>query len=526
MNDTIDIHEQFNQLKQEKDALEVRLAQAEEQARKQLEIQQRLVEINNNYLMLHYLNKNIQDCRSSQAVWRTYLQNIGERGFNYTHVMVLLPDDKGTFCNKISLRGEELDKETILDNSLEDYVLQAIETKEVRSSADNLQVAVPMVNNCGSILALLCAEKKRGIFFEDIQLLEVYVQQTVATVENIMLNEKLFYYQELLGKRMDQFVMLHYIAQEINSATDYYDLLKKYLNTLCSPVGFQFNDAVMYIIENDKLQKAFLVDNRLAVESIDVFDNPLAERALLDKSVVMEYDVELALPLNFLGKINAIICVKKDEGIEPEQVQILETFAMQTSATLENTRLNMNLEYLSFHDTLTTLYNRLYFEHEMKRIENESLFPAGVIMCDVDGLKLINDNLGHAAGDELIKEASAMIREAASGHVVARIGGDEFAVLVASADFTEVKAIATKLRTAMIQYNEGQQEFPVWISVGWAATDKPDSVANLLKEADRRMYEDKMRYASKNREEIVKAIRYMKDYGRGIMLPIMELKQI
>ena len=162
----------------------------------------------------------------------------------------------------------------------------------------------------------------------------------------------------------------------------------------------------------------------------------------------------------------------------------------------------------------------------MKRIENESLFPAGVIMCDVDGLKLINDNLGHAAGDELIKEASAMIREAASGHVVARIGGDEFAVLVASADFTEVKAIATKLRTAMIQYNEGQQEFPVWISVGWAATDKPDSVANLLKEADRRMYEDKMRYASKNREEIVKAIRHMKDYGRGIMLPIMELKQI
>lgn len=57
MNDTIDIHEQFNQLKQEKDALEVRLAQAEEQARKQLEIQQRLGEINNNYLMLHYLNE-------------------------------------------------------------------------------------------------------------------------------------------------------------------------------------------------------------------------------------------------------------------------------------------------------------------------------------------------------------------------------------------------------------------------------------------------------------------------------------
>lgn len=527
MEDTVETKDQLNQLKQEKEALETKLALAEEQARKQLEIQQRLGEINNNYLMLHYLNKNIQDCRSSQMVWKTYLQNIGEKGFNYTEVMVLLPNDKGEFCNKTYLQGEEVVKEDIVQEALPDFVLQAIQSGEVKSSQDNLQVAVPMINNGGAILAVLCAEKKRGIFFEDIQLLEVYVQQTVATVENIMLNEKLYHYQELLGKRMDQFVMLHYIAQEINSATGYHDLLKRYLNTLCSPIGFQFNEAVMYIMDDEgALQKAWLENQKLVVEPIRELDSMLVKRAWEEKNVITEYNMELALPLIFLGKMNAIICVKKYEGIEPEQVQILETFAMQTSATLENTRLNMNLEYLSFHDPLSNVYNRFFFENEMKRMESEAVLPAGVIMCDVDGLKLVNDHLGHAAGDELIKVAARMLCDAAEGHTVARIGGDEFAVLTSNATVCEVKAVTTRLRQVMIEYNKDGQQFPVWLSIGWAATDKPESLSELLKTADRRMYEEKMRYGAKNREDMVKAIRKMQEYGDGVVLPILNIKQM
>jgi diguanylate cyclase (GGDEF)-like protein len=522
----INTREEMENLKIEVEALKSKLLQAETQNLKQQEIQQRLGEINNNYLMLHYLNKNILDCRSSQSLWQTYLQNIGERGFNYSNVMVLLPDEKGEFSNMMYLQDGKVVRKAVEGEIAEPHIAKAIETKEVQSSIDNLRVAVPMVNHCGTPLAVLCAEKRGGIFFEDIQLLEVYVQQTVATIENINLNEKLFYYQELLGKRMDQFVMLHYIAQEINAAADYYDLLKRYLKAICSPMGFNLKNAVMYVLDDERIQKASLVNNQLVLEFIDTMDCELAVRALEQKATIMEYDRELALPLNFSGKISAIIDIQNEEGIKPDQVQILETFAVQTSAKLENTRLNTNLEFLSFHDPLTALYNRFFCENEMKRIESKEEFPAGVIICDVDGLKLVNDNLGHSAGDELIREAARMIQAAAQEHVVSRIGGDEFTVLLSYSDKMQVHEVVEQIKRSMERYNKGDRQVPVWISVGCATSDKLALMADLLKEADRRMYEDKLKNGPAHREDIGMFIRNVRNFEKGQELISMNIAQI
>ena len=73
--------QQNNILREQNDALAAKLAEAEAELERQMERQQRLGDITDNYLMLHYLNKNIQDCRTSQKVWETYLHNIGERDF-------------------------------------------------------------------------------------------------------------------------------------------------------------------------------------------------------------------------------------------------------------------------------------------------------------------------------------------------------------------------------------------------------------------------------------------------------------
>ena len=167
----------------------------------------------------------------------------------------------------------------------------------------------------------------------------------------------------------------------------------------------------------------------------------------------------------------------------------------------------MDLKYLSQHDPLTKLHNRFFFEKEIRRVEKERLFPAGLIICDLDGLKAVNDNLGHDAGDGLLREAARLISSAVPGNVTARIGGDEFAVVVANADGAAVQLIMQKIKDRMLEYNAGNQNIPVWISLGFAASERPIAMANLIKAADQRMYADKLENGDRRREEIMKAVR-------------------
>jgi len=89
------------------------------------------------------------------------------------------------------------------------------------------------------------------------------------------------------------------------------------------------------------------------------------------------------------------------------------------------------LRYLSMHDTPTGLYNRAYFEEELNRMQSGRFDPVGIVVCDVDGLKLVNDNLGHATGDALLATVAKILLQCfRESDVVARIGGDEFAALL------------------------------------------------------------------------------------------------
>jgi PleD family two-component response regulator len=89
------------------------------------------------------------------------------------------------------------------------------------------------------------------------------------------------------------------------------------------------------------------------------------------------------------------------------------------------------IEYLSFHDSLTGLYNRRFFEEELHRLDTERNLPISIIFGDINGLKLTNDILGHSTGDALIKKASEILKKACRDEdIVARVGGDEFMILL------------------------------------------------------------------------------------------------
>lgn len=469
--------------------------------------QERLAEINNNYLMLHYLTNNIQDCQTSQELWETYLHNVSDCGFNYDYVAVLLPDDNEHFTIQLTLCAGKVAQSTVWLQ--DDYISKAIASRAAVTSADNLRAAVPIVRKAGTIKAILLAEKASGIFFEDLQLLDVYIQQTAAIIENIMLNEKLRHFQELLGQQLDQFVMLHYVTKAIHDADNYYDVLTNYLKTLCSPLGFSFQEGILYILAEDKLQRASLGQGKLVLTDLAATEGQFLDSVIETKQYkLLKNQHQLLMPLNSFGHITAVIEINNDKPITTEQIQILEIFAMQTSSAIDNTRLKLHLEYLSFHDQLTSLYNRAYFEKEIQRIEQKGLFPVGLIVCDLDGLKMINDNCGHDAGDQFIIAAARLITSAVPrGAVAARIGGDEFAIILDGSEENMAEEAGQALKQALAEYNAACPAIPLGMSVGWAASGKPVAMSEIFKEADSRMYQDKYIHGQASREYILETIK-------------------
>lgn len=166
------------------------------------------------------------------------------------------------------------------------------------------------------------------------------------------------------------------------------------------------------------------------------------------------------------------------------------------------------LKFMSLHDPLTGLYNRYYFEQEMRRLRDENPSTVGIIICDVDGLKLINDTLGHDAGDSLLKAAARVLKNSVGQNdVVARIGGDEFAILLCHCSVDDIEKSIQRINEAVAKYNASNPEIPLNISTGFAfdAGDVKD-LSDLYKEADNNMYREKLHHTQSSRSSIVKAL--------------------
>jgi diguanylate cyclase (GGDEF)-like protein/PAS domain S-box-containing protein len=161
-------------------------------------------------------------------------------------------------------------------------------------------------------------------------------------------------------------------------------------------------------------------------------------------------------------------------------------------------RLEDKLRYLSAHDPLTNLFNRLFFEEEMARLAKGRHFPVSVVVADVDGLKSVNDRLGHAVGDELLRQAAEVLRTSfRPGDVVARIGGDEFAVLLPGADVQAGESVLRRVRRSEDAYNAHDDRPAVHFSLGLATAEEGESLSETLRLADSRMYRDKLTRARK-----------------------------
>jgi len=159
----------------------------------------------------------------------------------------------------------------------------------------------------------------------------------------------------------------------------------------------------------------------------------------------------------------------------------------------ERKEMELKLHYLGMHDAMTGLYNRSYFEAELERLQHSRLYPISILMSDLDGLKRVNDQFGHAFGDDLIKRTAGILKDTFRAEdVVARLGGDEFAVLFAGTDAACLQVAVQRLKSNLEENNRQAGEMVVALSIGAATADRGMLLSGTMKQADDRMYEDKL----------------------------------
>lgn len=148
--------------------------------------------------------------------------------------------------------------------------------------------------------------------------------------------------------------------------------------------------------------------------------------------------------------------------------------------------------YLSFHDQLTGVYNRRYYEEALLELDTKKNLPLSLIMGDVNGLKMANDAFGHTVGDRLLKGiAEAIKKECRADDIVARVGGDEFVIILPKAYEKDAESFVNRISAALV--NQRVDMLELSISFGWATKQfAGENIEEIFKRAEENMYQRKI----------------------------------
>lgn len=358
------------------------------------------------------------------------------------------------------------------------------------------------------------------------------------------------------------------ISQLLSSEINHENLIRKMMNIVMENAGAQkayfliklagelfveaevnIDDAhcrvfnALHIGHFENVFSRAIINYVLRTEESVVIHDAANDKLFLNDSYVKKFKPKsiLCIPVLTKNKLVGLLYFENNLATEvftQDRIEFLKVVASQSAISLENINLYRHLEekvrertaelnertaelekayedlkiameklrYLSLHDALTGLYNRAYFEQEMKRFDNMRDSSVGIMICDVDCLKLVNDTLGHEAGDRLIEKAANVVRNTfRPSDMVARIGGDEFAALIPEVDSEVLEGIGKRMQAAVEKQNSSDTDHLLSISVGFAVNGQDGSrMDETFKEADAKMYRNKLSKASSVQEAIFK----------------------
>ena len=181
--------------------------------------------------------------------------------------------------------------------------------------------------------------------------------------------------------------------------------------------------------------------------------------------------------------------VYTDDG----EVEAIEGLIIDIS---ERKKKEDEIQYINYHDTLTGIYNRRFFEEEKQRCDSENNFPLSVIIGDINGLKLINDSLGHMEGDKLIITIAGILKDCCSAEdILARTGGDEFSILLPNSGNEVANQMIKRIVKSCEKFKSKamDESYHLSISLGCATKlNANDNLTNIIKDAEDSMYRHKM----------------------------------
>jgi len=202
--------------------------------------------------------------------------------------------------------------------------------------------------------------------------------------------------------------------------------------------------------------------------------------------------------------VNMTIVPFKEELSQDMHLCIIEDIT-------EKKKRDDDIQYISYHDVLTGVYNRAFFEEEKMRFDLSRQFPISLIMGDVNGLKFINDSFGHSKGDELLKEIAKIMRKSCRGDdIVARVGGDEFVILMTQTDEKGAIEVCNRIEKACFDYKEcnDKKTLNMSISLGHSTkTQEGQKMDALLQEAEKMLYRKKNADRKKVKKETLEILK-------------------
>ena len=249
-------------------------------------------------------------------------------------------------------------------------------------------------------------------------------------------------------------------------------------------------------------------DDNLLLESEKIIGNSIEDIVGDKDSKEIVKKIEKAIDTKKIQMHKYSLNVKKEE--EFYEVRLVpnvnnEVVAIVRDITLE-TKSRNNIEYLSYHDQLTGVFNRRFFEAEIERLDNKRNFPLCLIMGDVNGLKLINDSFGHNMGDKLLSKVGEILKEVCrESDIIARIGGDEFMILAKNMSEMQAEKLVKRIKSRCIC--EKIADLEISISFGWAAkNDIEESIEDTFNRAEDYLYKKKLFEGPSMRGKTIDAI--------------------